>query len=203
MSQKRQLGSYYTQQNPFEMRPFKEWAKLTNLDKYTVLEPFAGTNNIVHMLQNSHSCDKFACYDIATNEAQNNDQSRITRQDTLKSFPSGYDVCITNPPWLARNSARRRGLRFDAPAIYDGMYKYALHLALAHCKYAAFIIPATFLRSCLFRDRLHSFVLLERNIFDDTNNPVCLALFVSKPRRATVWADNTLLGYLDDLEKKY
>lgn len=205
--EKRQFGAYYTEQNPFEMSPFKQWARLANLNDCTILEPFAGINNIVHMLQNSHNCTKFACYDIAVNSGQKSSNGKddvlIKCQDTLKSFPNEYDVCISNPPWLARNSARRRGLEFDIPSKYDDMYKYALHLALENCNYVAFIVPATFIRTCLFRDRLHSFILLEKTLFADTDNPVCLALFTPNTKHTSVWVNNASLGRLDDLENRY
>ena len=201
---KRQYGAYYTKESPFELSPFKDWARSAKLDRCTVLEPFAGANNIVSMLQATNECSKFACYDIAVRKNQSSKSNIIIkRQDTLKSFPTGYHACVTNPPWLARNSAHRRGLRFDIPDKYDDVYKYALELALENCKYAAFIIPATFLRSRLFRTRLSSFVLLERQMFTDTDNPVCLALFTPRPKKTEIWADNKRLGYLDDLEAKY
>ena len=193
---KRQRGAYYTKGNLFTLKPFVEWARVANLATGTVLEPFAGANNITRMLSDAHMCSKFATYDIDPVV------SDITQCDTLKQFPTGYKICITNPPWLARNSACRRGLAFPAPACYDDLYKYALELALSSCRYVAFIIPATFLRSGLFRERLESFVLIERQLFDDTDNPVCLALFTpDKQTRTRVWADDKFIGYLDDLER--
>lgn len=204
-ARKRQYGTYYTKQSPFELKPFKNWARDAGLDDCTVLEPFAGANDIVHMLQDSNMCSRFACYDIAGRAGQQpaKDGVRIRHRDTLESFPTGYHACVTNPPWLARNSAHRRGLEFNAPNKYDDIYKYALELALANCDYVAFIIPATFLRSRLFRPRLETFVLLEQKLFIDTDNPVCLALFTPNPQRTEVWADNKRLGYLDELEDRY
>lgn len=204
---KRQYGAYYTESNPFDLRPFQDWACSAELDRHTVLEPFAGANNIVRMLQDALGCTKFACYDIAGDgtgkSEKGGDGTHIQRQDTLKSFPTGYRACVTNPPWLARNSARRRGLEFAAPEKYDDIYKYALQLALENCKYVGFIIPATFLRTHLFRSRLRSFVLLEQQMFADTDNPVCLALFTPRPARTEVWSGNNMLGYLDEIEAKY
>ena len=203
-ARKRQYGTYYTKQSPFELKPFKNWARSAGLGDCTVLEPFAGANDIVHMLQDANMCSKFACYDIAGRAGQPaKDDVQVKRQDTLKSFPTGYRACVTNPPWLARNSARRRGLEFRAPDKYDDIYKYALDLALANCRYVAFIIPATFLRSRRLHTRLKTFVLLEQKLFTDTDNPVCLALFTPRPQRTEVWANNKCLGYLDELENKY
>lgn len=153
-ARKRQYGAYYTKQSSFELKPFRDWARSAGLDDCTVLEPFAGANDIVRMLRDSGARSRFACYDVAGGVGAGrhaDDGVRVRRQDTLESFPTGYRVCVTNPPRLARNSARRRGLEFRAPCRYDDVYKYALELALANCDYVAFIIPATFLRSCLLR----------------------------------------------------
>ena len=193
---KRQHGVYYTEQNPFTLKPFRAWAKAADLQHYTTLEPFAGANNIPHMLEQLGMCSNFDSYDAVPGA------DGVMERDTLKRFPTGYRSCVSNPPWLARNSAHRRGLQYPAPR-HDDVYKYALELALTHCDYVAFIIPATFIRSNLFRDRLSDFVLLERPMFSETDNPVCLALFTpSPPKRAGAWADNQFLGTLDYLEAK-
>jgi len=197
---KRQYGAYYTEESPFTLEPFRIWAKEAGLPGRKILEPFAGSSNIIRMLKDAGLCSDFDCYDV---EAAPDGTYKVAVRNTLRSFPDGYHVCITNPPWLARNSARRRGLKFEVPRRYDDMYKYALDLALSHCDYVAFIIPATFLRAGLFRDRLHSCVTIERPLFYDTDNPVCLALFTPKPNRTTIWADDTRIGHLDDLEERF
>ena len=194
--EKRQRGAYYTEGSPFRLRPFLQWAEAADLANSTVLEPFAGSNNIVNMLIEDGLCSRADSYDIAP------EVDDVAHRDTLSSFPGGYEVCVTNPPWLARNSARRRGLAFDVPLRYDDIYKYALDIALQHCQYVAFIIPATFIRSRLFRERLESFVLIERPLFVDTDNPVCLALFGPRCCTTEVWIDDRHVGTLDKLEHR-
>lgn len=196
---KRQQGAYYTERSPFELRPFQDWAKSADLANNTILEPFAGANNLARMLRDCHTCHGFASFDLEPTDPD------VMPRDTLEQFPTGYRICITNPPWLARNSARRRGLAFPTRADkrYDDIYKYALDVALSNCPYAAFIIPATFIRSGLFRDRLESFVLIEQTLFYDTDNPVCLALFVPKAARTKVWADDRLIGDLDKIQRTF
>ena len=49
---KRTQGQYFTQYNPFENEGFFEWAKECDLKNQTVLEPFAGANNLIEMLKN-------------------------------------------------------------------------------------------------------------------------------------------------------
>ncbi|MDD9842467.1 MAG: hypothetical protein OXU85_01010 [Thaumarchaeota archaeon] len=138
----------------------------------TVLEPFAGANNIPKMLAADRVCKSFVSYDVAPQDP------KVQKKDTLRSFPKNFDVCITNPPWLGRYAAKRRGLAW--PDIqYDDIYKHCLQLALDSCPYAAFIIPATFLQSCQFRERLETLIFINGKMFTETDNPVCLALFGS------------------------
>ena len=191
---KRSLGQFFTvSQNPFELRPFKQWAVEANLRNQTVLEPFAGANHIITSLQATGFCSEFNSYDItpANNE--------VVERDTMESFPTGFNVCVTNPPWLARNSATRRKLPYPV-CEYDDVYKYCLELCLQHCQFVAALIPASFLQSGLFQERLSTYILLHKLIFSETENPVCLALFTgSKDHPTNVFYDEEYVGRLDVL----
>ena len=92
------------------------------------------------------------------------------------------------------------GLEFPVPARYDDIYKHAVDLALRNCGYVAAILPASFLRSGLFRNRLSAYVLIEQNLFLDTTNPTCLALFTPRPRSTEIWIGDEHIGTLADLE---
>ena len=116
---KRTNGQYFTECNPFKNDGFIEWSNECNISKSIILEPFAGSNNLISMLQEMNLCNNFISYDI---EPQNNN---VLFKDTLKDFPKGFNVCITNPPYLAQNSARRRGL-FYPNTKYDDLYKFAI-----------------------------------------------------------------------------
>lgn len=191
----RQWGVYDTVDNPFTLRPFLDWADRANLPDRTILEPFAGQNNIIRMLCDLGLCSRHKSYDIAPRAPH------VIRRDTMKRFPTGYDACVTNPPWLTNYSASRRGIPY--PDIqYDNLYKRCLELALQHCQWVAFIIPATFLRTGLFRERLSDLVFIERRIFTDTDNPVCLALFGPDNARTRVYVDNKYIGRLYTLERR-
>ncbi len=125
----------------------------------------------------------------------------VQKRDTILDFPTGFSFCVSNPPWLAKNSAKRRGLTFPE-TTFDDLYKYALSLCLRHSPYVAVLIPATFLRSKLFRERLEKVVFLHgQQMFMDTENPVCLALFSPSPERVHVFNDEKSIGYLNELEK--
>ena len=211
MDEKRASGRYYTRGNPFQLEPFQTWAIASNLERQSVLEPFAGTKDIPRLIDAAHlQCRDWAFFDIEPGA------KGIVQRDTLTDFPEGFDVCITNPPWLARNSATRRGLPFPEATRYDDLYKYALEQCLAHCGWVAAIIPEAFIRSGLFLERLHDFISLvpptqhkttQENkrrytsyMFEDTEHPVCLALFGPQATsEVRMWRSNRFLGGLGKL----
>ena len=213
MDEKRASGRYYTRGNPFQLEPFRAWAKASNLKQQTALEPFAGAKDIPRLIDAAHlRCRDWSFFDIEPGA------NGIVQRDTLADFPKGFNVCITNPPWLARNSATRRGLPFPEATRYDDLYKYALEQCLAHCGWVAAIIPEAFIRSGLFLERLCDFISLVPQkhdktnyppdkggrgvsvMFEDTEHPVGLALFAPDATSdVKVWRNNQFLGGLNEL----
>ena len=191
---KRQDGRYYTEGNPFVLKPFHTWADSIDLKKEKILEPFAGANNIIRALQAQGYADLFTSFDIVPAD------SKVSKLDTIANFPKGFNVCVTNPPWLAKNSAHRRGLDYPE-TTYDDLYKHALSICLENCPNVAALIPATFLQSELFLDRLDSVIFLhDKGMFSDTENPVCLALFKKVSSNVQIFYDNTYAGTLNQLK---
>ena len=195
MNAKRARGRFYTAGNPFTLTPFREWASHIGLPEKRVLEPFAGANGLIRMLRELSLCNDAAAYDI---EPANRG---VQHRDTLADFPSGFEVCVTNPPWLARNSATRRGLPYPGGS-YGDLYQHCLELCLDRCPHVAALVPASFLQSGLFRERLHRYILLHRILFNDTENPVCLALFGPEPAAAVrIYHDEEYVGDLRALAR--
>jgi len=195
---KRANGQYFTANNPFNNLGFSKWAKRCDLANTKVLEPFAGSNNLIKML----NLKNYASYDI------NPQNQEVLLQNTLQNFPVGFDVCVTNPPYLARNSAKRRGLEYP-DTEFDDLYKYALKKCLDNCKYVAAIIPASFLQAKIFRERLSCYILLSAKMFDDTEHPVCLSLFEDVPpahkglkKQVEIYENQEFIGNLQQLESK-
>jgi len=192
---KRTNGQYFTQNSPFENPAFMEWSKACDLRNQIILEPFAGANNLIDMLKSMKLCKDSVSYDIEPKS------DNVLHKDTLFNFPKGYNVCITNPPYLAKNSATRRKLNYPN-TNYDDLYKYALAKCLENCENVGAIIPASFLNSGLFRHRLSHYILLSSKMFDDTEHPVCLALFKKNSKRIKIYDGENYIGLLSDLERK-
>ncbi|ABK77524.1 conserved hypothetical protein [Cenarchaeum symbiosum A] len=195
MQAKRENGVYFTTNNPFKLRPFKAWARKIELKNKKILEPFAGKNNIITMLKEEDLCKSFCSYDIVPK----NNQVKV--RDTIRDFPTGYNVCVSNPPWLANYSAKRRKIKF--PDIgFENLYQYCLKLALDNCENVAYIVPGTYLRTNLFRDRLDTVIFVNSLMFNDTENPACIALFTKQNKNNTkIYHDNKLIGSLDKLRE--
>lgn len=173
MDNQKQLGKYYTINNPFDLKVFKDWFNhIPKIQELTILEPFAGSNNIVNLMGVSNSWE---CYDIlpTTNLAP---KFTIKKRDTIKNFPKGFEIAITNPPYLAKNSATRNNLVYQGEP-YDDLYKKCLEVMLDCVPYVAAIIPESFITAGIFQERLDAVISLTCKMFDNTECPVCLALF--------------------------
>lgn len=143
--------------------------------------------------------NKWKCFDIDASHSTK--EFPVIERDTINDFPKDYNVCITNPPYLSKNSATRRHLDFP-DTEYDDLYKLCLEKMLENCKYVAAIIPETFITSGEFTDRLFSVISLNCKMFDDTDCPVCLAMFIEdKTEDFQIWRMNEFLGNYKDLKK--
>lgn len=193
----KQLGKYYTINNPFDLKAFRDWFNnIPDVSSLTILEPFAGSNNIVNLMGVSN---KWECYDIlpTTNLAP---QFQIIKRDTIKNFPKGFEIAITNPPYLAKNSATRNSLVYQGDP-YDDLYKKCLEVMLLNVSYVAAIIPESFITAGIFQERLDAVISLTCRMFNDTECPVCLALFSKNPSPDfyVFRMDDFLGGYTKDL----
>ncbi len=192
----RQNGIYYTNLfNPFKSKPFNEWIYKHHISKERVLEPFAGSNSIIDMLQDAGFANTYQSYDIYPQSPD------VNKRDTIIDYPEGYKLCITNPPWLYKSSAHRRGLCFPSTQ-YDDLYKLCISIALEHNQYVGALLPASFIQSRLFMERLEKIIFLNRRLFSNTENPVCLALFGSKQTDdIELYDEGRLIGYYKQLKK--
>lgn len=105
----------------------------------------------------------------------------VVHADVLKLngryFPKGMSVCITNPPYLAKNVASRKGLKYQGFKDDLDVYQSALKLCLKNCEYVCAILPQSFLGQERFWERIQSVVLFDSGMFDSTKHPVCMVLF--------------------------
>ncbi|HHE0437857.1 TPA: hypothetical protein ACN35C_004724 [Vibrio parahaemolyticus] len=201
--EKKMKGQFFTQTNPFFHKLFFQWLELIeNFGSEVLLEPFCGTNNITIMMEEFGFYNQWACYDLDKSVVEDNQNKRnkIIIQNTLEKFPSGYNVAITNPPYLAKNSATRSGIDFP-DTNHDDLYKLSLEKMLNNCNFVAAIIPESFLTQGLFHNRLYGVVSLTCKMFDDTDCPVCLALFVPESDDFVIYSGEYEVGMYSHIKK--
>jgi hypothetical protein len=208
MHEKILLGQFYTRGNPFQYSRAQSWFRgIPNLSKLRIIEPFAGSNSIVALVNSSVESlgpENWESFDIHPEAIEANLVPEITlnKRDTLEDFPTGFDVAITNPPYLAKNSATRKGMLVHF-GDYQDTFEVALHEMLSNCNWVAAIIPESFITRKLFKDRLDAVISLNHEMFDDTEFPVCLALF--SPNSSSdfeIWRGEEFLGTRTNLNRE-
>ncbi len=208
---KKMLGQFFTITNPFNIDIFYKWYKLIDKSKKEIIiEPFAGANNICKMISDLGIITQWSCYDISPSDDNVMPQFKIEKRDTLSNFPEEYYVGITNPPYLAKNSATRAKIDFPETS-YDDLYKFALDIMLNNLEYVAAIIPESFINSELFHNRLFACISLTCKMFNDTDCPVCLALFIPEKEKKKnkldtndfyIYSQNRKIGKYQTIKKK-
>jgi hypothetical protein len=203
-------GQFYTKGNPFTNKVFKKWFNsIPDVSNKTFVEPYAGANNIIKLLKEA-KCNiidtQWSAYDIDPEAIQHNTvpKIKVVKQDTIKHYPKA-EVCITNPPYLAKNSATRKNFNIDF-GTHSDLYEICLEQMLKGSKWVAAIIPESFISRGIFTERLYAVISLNWNMFDDTEFPVCLALFTPTENTGyTVYVGETFIGKMGNIineEKK-
>ncbi len=176
MDNKQLLGQFYTTSDPFAgSDAFVLWNSLRPQGT-KVLEPFAGAGLLYSYLD-----EDWCGYDIDPKV------DSIIKQDTIANFPTGYDVCITNPPYLAKTTISRKKL--NVWIKHQDLYLDCLELMLRNCGYVAAIIPSTFYNTGLFQNRLIAWDKLDKEVFSDTDVPVGVAYFIPSNKDAKLFVN--------------
>jgi len=209
MNKKQQLGQYYTRRNPFTYPRFRKWlGSIPGYPRITAIEPFAGSNNIIKMMTETFpelATSQWTAFDIAP-EAQESNQVpevRVQLRDSLLNFPQGYDLCVTNPPYLAKNSATRKNTSIEFGGFQD-LFEISLDVMLTSCAWVAAIIPESFISRAIFQNRLEFVISLADEMFDDTEFPVCLAVFspTESEQDFEIWRNSKLIGKYAQLSQE-
>lgn len=141
-----------------------------------VVDPFAGAGDLLNVVKEI-GIDKTRGLDI--------DRSFDWEiNNSLEGVPY-YEgsMVVTNPPYLAKNSAARKGLetiKYFRGNEYTDLYQIAIDKVLKTYNKAVFIIPETFRGTKFFKDSIVSITILEENPFEDTDCPVCVVCFCTK-----------------------
>lgn len=195
-------GSHYTEGPSWLTAPVEAFIRRQIAEKrlHRVLDPFAGDGHLLRLMQTRFSLTPVGMDLHAPGWIKN---------DSLLDIPPCDSALIcTNPPYLAKYSARRKGVwalveHYFQDCAYEDLYQRAIERMLASGMPIVAIVPETFIASGLFRLHLDRIVVLERcNPFSTTETPVCVACFdPTHPSAATsCYKDDAYLGPLETLE---
>ena len=215
---KRNLGQYFTRDDVW-LRPHIVEHLRSLLVRYnTCLDPFAGDGHLLNVAASlgfevvGHDVDGVICAANGWGEPN----------DSILHVPLHADAFVlTNPPYLAKNSAKR----MDAPAqsyfrpgavlpltnahasTLDDLFKLAIEQTLVQYDDSVWIVPESVVQDMEhlphWKTRLHSLTVLEDNPFIDTEHPVCVLVFsVSKPS-GELWKNDTRLGSYQDIWSRH
>jgi hypothetical protein len=197
------LGSFYTTKSAWltsEVRAFLEKA-LAESNGY-LLDPFAGDGHLLEAIKSD------PVLGILVSQATGFDiqGDLFPVNDSLLEIPNPQRaVIVTNPPYLANHSAKRKGVdqlvaKYFAGSTQKNLYRIALEKALESADYVVAIIPETFLLSTFPKHRLELAVVIQDSLFGDTDAPALVACFTKERcADARIFTGNQSIGNLSEI----
>jgi hypothetical protein len=197
------LGSFYTTKSGWltdQVRQFLEKA-LSESNGY-LLDPFAGDGHLLEAIKSDPvlgpRVKQATGFDIQG--------ELFPFNDSLVSIPNPQRaVIVTNPPYLANHSAKRKGVdqlvaKYFANSTQKNLYRIALEKALESAEYVVAIIPETFLLSTFPKRRLELAVVIQDSLFGDTDAPALVACFTKEScADARIFTGNQSIGNLSEI----
>lgn len=196
---KRSLGQFFTRNNFWLKGHIIEFIEST---KATIaFDPFAGDGDLLNVAQK-----------IGFKKIKGFDKDKSLnweKNDSLLNIPKvDNSIIITNPPYLTNYSAKRKGIygnvkKYFDSCNYDDIYQLAIEKCLVN-DFGIMIVPETFINSKFPKHRLVSITIIEDQLFNDTENPVCVICFDKKNKsydQIDVYKNDKLIGKLGYFEK--
>ena len=169
-------------------------------DPKGILDPFAGEG---HMLRAASTL-----LDVPRRGYDIDPAFGWPVNDSLESIPGAQGwVIVTNPPYLAKHSAKRKGVRDRVERYYrfrNDLYQVALDKCIEAADAVVAIVPETIINSCYPKCHMHSVTVLENNPFSDTDCPVCVVCLEKHPHslgQVSVYRRNKKLASLADIDR--
>lgn len=196
---KQSLGQFFTKNDFWLKEHILEFIK--SIGASIAFDPFAGGGDLLDVAQKiGFENTKGFDVDKSLNWEQN---------DSLLNIPKiNESVIITNPPYLTNYSAKRKGIyenvkKYFDVCNYDDIYQLAIEKCLAN-DFGVMIIPETFINSKFPKNRMVSITIIEDQLFNDTENPICVICFDNKNKtydQIDVYKNDEWIGKLGYFEK--
>ena len=188
-------GEFFTTDNSWLNKPVRKFLSEAFAATPIALDPIAGDGHLLRLVADEFGV-QIAGFDIASKHWPKN--------DSLKQIANPQRaVIITNPPYLANHSAKRKGVdslvaKYFASG-FDNLYKLALDRCLAVADYVIAIVPETFLLSTFDKSRLQLVSVIESDLFSDTDAPAVVACFGPAAKHCQVYTNNKKITRLEEL----
>ncbi len=173
-------GSFFTTHQGWLTPQTKDFLRnALSQSKGQLLDPFAGDGHLLEAVQQ----DSDLKGQIVEAKGFDIQPGAWTINDSLVGIPNPKRAAIlTNPPYLANHSAKRKGVdslvsKYFEESKRSNLYQIALDNCLAAADYVVAIVPETFLLSTYPKDRLQLAVVIQDELFGDTDAPALVACF--------------------------
>lgn len=211
---KRDLGQFFTRESVWMQPHIRDHLERLS-QQYTVcVDPFAGEGDLL----------KVASKETGIKTIGHDHDAKICQEHGWKENDSIREPAVeenafvlTNPPYLAKNSAKRIGSPmvkyFDSGfvpgieeqqlKILDDLYKLAIEKVIQLYDDSIWIVPESVIQDIVkldeWRDRLHSVTILEENPFEDTEHPVCVLIFSKNPQSPVIYKNSEKIGLWSEI----
>lgn len=198
-NKKVKLGQFFTKKSVWLKPQIKKFINDTKCD--IAYDPFAGGGDLLNTSQNILGFKNIVGLDI-----DNTLNWKIN--DSLLKIPHiDNAIIITNPPYIAKQSASRKKLdlsKYFSTSSYDDVYLIALDKMIEAQQYVVAIIPESFINSSYKqKSKINSITILEENPFEDTGNPVCVVCFDGKDKlfsKINVYKNDKFINTLEKIQ---
>lgn len=196
---KQTLGQFFTTNDFWLKNHILEFIKSTPAT--IAFDPFAGNGDLLRVAKKI-GFKKTKGFDLDSN-------LNWIKNDSLLFIPKiDNSIIITNPPYLTKYSASRKGVyesvrKYFDICKYDDIYQLAIERCLIN-DYGIMIIPETFINSKFSKSRLVSITIIEDQLFNDTENPICVICFDNKNKpynQVKIYKNDKFIGDLEYFEK--
>jgi hypothetical protein len=197
------LGSFYTTQSSWLTKEVIGFlAKALKESQGLLLDPFAGDGHLLEAIKENKELKN----KVVKAEGFDIQGETWPINDSLIEIPNlKRAVIVTNPPYLANHSAKRKGVsslveKYFERSTQKNLYMIALENCLQSADYVVAIIPETFLLSTFPKDRLEIAVVIQTELFGDTDAPALVACFGKNERAgAHIYTGNKGIGPLEQI----
>lgn len=199
ITKKQILGQFFTRNNFWLKDHVLDFIKSTGAT--IAFDPFAGNGDLLQVAKKI-GLKKIKGFDI--------DKSLNWEiNDSLLLIPKiKNSIIITNPPYLTNYSAKRKNIynsvkKYFEICKYDDIYQLAIKQCLNN-DFGVMIIPETFINSKFPKHRITNITIIEDQLFNDTENPICVICYDDKNKsydQIKVYKNDKMLGTLGHFEK--